>query len=132
VLPWTGDQYHLQSELAARDATQDLRLRDRLQHQRLRCGPYGDSTSCHGSTEGCGYDSQNVGLSQNPDNLNTGSNPYPGYVWWNTTTASDYCDSGAAGSGSFRVDSPSTAACWGVDTATNGPWYMPAVEFTTP
>lgn len=93
--------------------------------------PYGDATACHSTSEGCGYNSLNVGLSQDPDNLNRGSNPYPGYVWWNTTTAGYYCDSGAAGSGTFRIDSPSTAACWGVDTSTNAPWYMPAVEFTT-
>jgi hypothetical protein len=53
--------------------------------------PYGDNTSCHGSTEVCGYDSLNIGLSQDPDNLSKGSSPYPGYVWWNTSTASDYC-----------------------------------------
>jgi hypothetical protein len=93
--------------------------------------PYGDATACHSTSEGCGYDSLNVGLSQDPDNLNKGSNPYPGYVWWNTQTTANYCDSGAAGTGTFRIDSPSTAACWGVFTATNAPWYMPAVEFTT-
>ena len=93
--------------------------------------PYGDATSCHSTTEGCGYDSLNVGLSYDPDNLNVGSNPYPGYVWWNTSTASDYCDSGAAGSGTFRIDSPSTPACWGVYNEPDAPWYQPAVEVTT-
>ena len=93
--------------------------------------PYGDNTPCHSTTEGCGYDSLNVGLSYDPDNLNVGSNPYPGYVWWNTSTASDYCDSGAAGGGTFRIDSPSTPACWGVYNAPDAPYYMPAVEFTT-
>ncbi len=93
--------------------------------------PYGDATSCHSTTEGCGYDSLNVGLSYDPDNLNVGSNPYPGYVWWNTGTAANYCDSGAAGTSTFRIDSPSTAACWGVYNEPDAPWYMPAVEFTT-
>ena len=93
--------------------------------------PYGDSTPCHTPTDQCGYDSLNVGLSYDPDNLNKGSNPYPGYVWWNTSTATDYCDGGAAGSGTFRIDSPSTPACWGVYHAANAPYYMPAVEFTT-
>jgi hypothetical protein len=93
--------------------------------------PYGDATGCHATSEGCGYDSLNVGLSYDPDNLNVGSNPYPGYVWWNTQTAGNYCDAGAAGSGSFRIDSPSTTACWGVYNAPNAPYYMPAVEFTT-
>src|SRR5579862_2703960 len=85
--------------------------------------PYGDNTACHSTSEGCGYDSLNVGLSQDPDNLNKGSNPYPGYVWWNTLTAANYCDSGAAGTGSFRIDSPSTPACWGVYHAGTAPWY---------
>ena len=93
--------------------------------------PYGDATACHSTTEGCGYDSLNVGLSYDPDNLNKGSNPYPGYVWENTKYAPYYCDGGAAGTNVFRIDSPSTAACWGVYHPGTAPWYMPAVEFTT-
>jgi hypothetical protein len=91
--------------------------------------PYGDATACHATSEGCGYDSLNVGLSYDPDNLNVGSNPYSGYVWENTTYAPYYCDGGNAGVGVFRIDSPSTPACWGVYTSTEAPWYMPAVEF---
>jgi len=95
--------------------------------------PFGDSTACHATSEGCGYDSLNVGLSSDPDNLNVGSNPYSGYVWQNTNYAPYYCDyngvSSPAGTGVFRIDSPSTPACWGVDTSTEAPWYMPAVEF---
>ena len=93
--------------------------------------PYGDNTACHSTSEGCGYNSLNVGLSYDPDNLNSGSNPYPGYIWQNTDYAPYYCDGGAAGTGTFRIDSPSTPACWGVYTDTDAPWYMPAVEFTT-
>jgi hypothetical protein len=100
--------------------------------------PYGDNTACNnGVNDQCGYDSLNVGLSYDPDNLNVGSNPYPGYVWWSTTTAANYCDGGLAGTGTFRIDSPSTPACWGVypngmpATYNEAPWYMPAVEFTT-
>ena len=93
--------------------------------------PYGEATACFTSTEGCGYDSLNVGLSYDPDNLNVGSNPYPGFVWWNTLNGGNYCDSGAAGTGTFRFDSPSTAACWNVDSPPAAPWYQPAVEFTT-
>jgi hypothetical protein len=37
--------------------------------------PYGDATACHSSTEGCGYDSLNVGLSYDPDNLNARIEP---------------------------------------------------------
>jgi len=94
--------------------------------------PYGDSTACHSTTEGCGYDSLNVGLTQDPDNLNVGADTYPGYVWWNTQTAGDYCDGGVAGTGTFRFDSPGTAPdnqCWGVDSEHGGPWYIPSVAF---
>jgi hypothetical protein len=99
--------------------------------------PYGDNTACHATTEGCGYDSLNVGLSYDPDNLNIGSNTYSGYVWENTDYAPYYCDNGAAGTGTFRMDSPSTTPCWGVypngspPTYSEAPYYMPAVEFTT-
>lgn len=93
--------------------------------------PYGDATACHSTSEGCGYDLLNVGLSQDPDNLNKGTDPYPGYVWENTTYAPYYCDGGNAGTGTFRIDSPSTPACWGVYNAPNAPWYIPSVEFTT-
>ena len=96
---------------------------------------YGDGTACHATAEGCGYDSLNVGLTQDPDNLNVGADTYPGYIYWNTQTAGNYCDSGGAGTGTFRFDSPSTTACWGVNpngnpaTYTEAPWYIPSVAF---
>ena len=70
--------------------------------------PYGHATACYSSSGGCGYNSLNVGLSSDPDNLNKGTNPYSGYVWWNTLNKGFYCDNGAAGTGTFRIDSPST------------------------
>src|ERR1700730_10657108 len=60
----------------------------------------------------CPADSLNVALSQDPTNVKKGSDPDTGKVFWNTSTATDYCDGGAAGSGFFRLDSP-TATCWG-------------------
>lgn len=60
------------------------------------------------------YDSLNVAVSTK---LTTGGNPNPGKVFWNTATATDYCDGGAAGSDFFRLDSPGTSpsdACWTV------------------
>jgi len=91
--------------------------------------PYGDSTTCHGTSQGCGYDSLNIGLSQDPTNLNQGSDPYPGGIYQNAT-AGEYCDSGNAGSGTFRFDSPSTTSCWVENDGygTTG-YYIPAVEF---
>jgi hypothetical protein len=92
--------------------------------------PYGDATACHSTSEGCGYDSLNVGLSEDPDNLARGTDPNPGTIWQNTSYAPYYCDGGTAGTDSFRFDSPNTAPCWGVDTASEAPWYIPAVQFT--
>jgi hypothetical protein len=95
--------------------------------------PYGDATACHATAQGCGYDSLNVGLTQDPDNLSKGADPYPGTVYWNTQTAANYCDNGGAGTGTFRFDSPSTTPCWGVSGPpyTTAPWYIPAVQFTS-
>jgi hypothetical protein len=99
--------------------------------------PYGDSTACHASTSGCGYDSLNVGLSNDPSNVSVGSDPNPGTVYWNTQTAGDYCDGGAGGTGTFRIDgAANTATCadggastgWAV-SGTGSPYYVPAVQF---
>lgn len=92
--------------------------------------PYGDATACHSTPQGCPYDSLNVGLAQDPDNLNRGTDPHPGFVYWNTQTAGNYCDTGNAGTGTFRFDSPSTPACWGVIHSGTAPWYIPAIKFT--
>jgi len=37
-----------------------------------------------------------------------GSYPLPTSAYWNTSTPGNYCDSGAGGSGTFRLD----AGCW--------------------
>ncbi len=98
--------------------------------------PYGESTACHASVSGCGYDSLNVGLSQDPSNVSVGSDPNPGTVYWNTQTAGDYCDGGAGGTGTFRIDgAANTSTCsdggaatgWAV-SGTGSPYYVPAVQ----
>lgn len=93
--------------------------------------PYGTGTACFSTPQGCGYDSLNVGLSNDPANLNKGTDPYPGTLWWDTQTAGYYCDEGVAGTGTFRFDSPSTTPCWGsgFGGSDSAPWYVPAVEF---
>jgi hypothetical protein len=91
--------------------------------------PYGDSTTCHSTSQGCPYDSLNIGLSQDPTNLNTGSDPHPGGIYQNASSGGEYCDSGTAGTGTFRFDSPSTTECWSVYADTFAPYYIPAVEF---
>ena len=57
----------------------------------------------------CPIDSLNVGLSTKAPSK--GSDPYPGTAFWNTQTATDYCDGGAAGANTFRLDSPGFP-CW--------------------
>ena len=91
--------------------------------------PYGYGTACALSTAGCGYDSLNVALATVNPQPTVGSDPLPGTVYWNTSTPSDYCDGGTAGSSIFRLDSPSNA-CWGVNAPyTISPYYVPAVQF---
>ena len=98
--------------------------------------PYGDATACHATVEGCGYDSLNVGYGEDPSNVSVGSDPNPGTVYWNTATAANYCDDGAGGTGTFRIDGAAdTATCWdgGANTGwsaggTGSPYYVPAVQ----
>ncbi len=90
--------------------------------------PIGEGASCYGSSGGCGYDSLNIGLSQDPTDLTAGSDPNPGTVWQYSSQGSEYCDGGAAGTSVFRLDSPSSA-CWSVNSDNNPPYYIPAVKF---
>jgi hypothetical protein len=101
--------------------------------------PYGDATACHATAAGCGYDSLNVGLDEDPANVSAGTDPNPGTVYWDTATASDYCDNGAGGTNTFRIDgAANTATCWdgGANTGwsvsgTGSPYYVPAVQINT-
>ena len=89
-------------------------------------GPLGTATACHSTTEGCGYDSLNVALSSEPPSPSVGSDPVTNSIYWNTGTASNYCDGGTGGSGTFRLDQ----GCWGVNPPyTSAPYYVPAVRF---
>jgi hypothetical protein len=80
--------------------------------------PIGESPPCYTSSSGCPYDSLNIALAPT---VVVGSKPSPDTVFQNTSYASNYCDGGAAGVGTFRLDSP-TSACWA--------GYVPAVQFT--
>lgn len=103
--------------------------------------PYGEATACHSSSGGCGYDSLNVGVSQEPTAPSVGSDPYQGTIYQDIVNAgyeNDYCDGGAAGINVFRIDEPTgyptsngtNDNCWSVNYPTTGsPWYIPAVEF---
>jgi hypothetical protein len=92
--------------------------------------PFGQSTACYTSSGGCGYDSLNIALSQDPTNVTVGSDPNPGTVWQYSNYASEFCDGGAAGTGFYRLDSPAPPSCWGVSPPyTSAPYYVPAVQF---
>lgn len=81
--------------------------------------PIGQSAACFSTFAGCGYDSLNVALEGNPT---VGSAPAPLDAYWNTLVAGWYCDGGAGGSGTFRLD----AGCW-VDPDFS---YLLATKFT--
>jgi hypothetical protein len=90
--------------------------------------PIGESAPCFNSAGGCGYDSLNIALSQDPTNLTAGSDPNFGTVFQNSSIGGEYCDGGAAGTGSFRLDSPASPSCWGAgNDPTLPPYYIPAV-----
>jgi hypothetical protein len=91
--------------------------------------PYG-ALPCESSVSGCPYDSLNVALSQDPTNVTSGHDPDFGKLWWNTSTAGNYCDTGTDGAGFFRLDSPDAPPCWGVNSpGDSAPFYVPAVQF---
>jgi hypothetical protein len=81
--------------------------------------PVGESASCFATSAGCGYDSLNIALSNEPTDVSSGSDVTPSTVWQNSPLGSVYCDGGLAGTNTFRLDSP-TSACWSP--------YIPAVQ----
>jgi hypothetical protein len=94
--------------------------------------PIGESAACYGTSGGCGYDSLNIALTQDDGtgyggNVSTGADRYPGTVYQNAL-AGDYCDGGAAGADTFRIDSPTGTSCWSVNGDGNAPFYIPAVD----
>lgn len=93
--------------------------------------PYGDGTPCHATEAGCPYDSLNLALSNDPADVSVGSDPQQGTIYWNTSYAGFYCDGGAAGVGTFRIDSPGYPTCWNEGGTDSGPapYYVPSVQF---
>ena len=84
--------------------------------------------ACNATTAGCPYDSLNVALSTDATDLSDGSDPNPGALFMDSSTASEYCDSGANGVGTFRLDSPNDG-CWSFGDLNTLPAYIPAVQF---
>jgi hypothetical protein len=68
--------------------------------------PIGESAPCFTSSGGCAYDALNVGTGDSPPSV--GSQPQPDDAYFNSTQGSQYCDGGAGGTGTFRLD----AGCW--------------------
>lgn len=79
--------------------------------------PIGTGAPCFSTNEGCFYDSLNVALAPV---VTVGTKMFPDTLYWNNLYASNYCDNGLAGTGTFRLDSP-TVACW--------VGYVPAAQF---
>jgi hypothetical protein len=89
-------------------------------------GPLGSSNPCNSNSTGCPYDSLNVALSLDPANVTVGSNAVTNGLYWATTYATFYCDGGASGVGTFRLD----GGCWGDSPPyTTSPYDVPAVQF---
>ena len=80
--------------------------------------PIGESALCFTASGGCFYDSLNIALAPM---VNVGTQAFSGTVYQKSDFGSRYCDSGIAGTGTFRLDSP-TNQCW--------IGYVPAVQFT--
>jgi hypothetical protein len=68
--------------------------------------PIGESPTCFGSSSGCPYDALNVGTTDSAPSA--GSQPLPDDAYLNSSWGGAYCDNGAGGTGTFRLD----AGCW--------------------
>lgn len=91
--------------------------------------PVGQSAACFATSAGCGYDSLNVALTEDPTNVSAGSSVLPGKLWLASNAGGQYGDGGAAGLGKFRIDSPNVAPWWGVnDPYSSAPWYVPSIK----
>jgi hypothetical protein len=70
--------------------------------------PIGESAPCYTEDGGCGYDSLNVALTGPPS---IGSNPRPDDAYVDSTWGGAYCDGGAGGTGTFRLDVATGPSC---------------------
>jgi hypothetical protein len=84
--------------------------------------PHGTGTACFSTAQGCGYDSLNVGLTTSNS---VGTDTDPDGAFWNTSTAGNYCDNGAGGTGTLRLDTGVAPNC-----SPGGAWtgFTPAGE----
>ena len=68
--------------------------------------PIGEGAACFTTSGGCPYDGLNVGTSDSSPSA--GSQPLPDDAYLNSAAGGVYCDGGAGGTGTFRLD----AGCW--------------------
>lgn len=81
--------------------------------------PLGYSTACSQTTEGCPYDSLNVGLNTSATAPYVGADAQPAGAYLDSATPGQYCDAGTSGVGTLRLDDD----CWG--------GFVPMAEITT-
>ena len=80
--------------------------------------PYGRSTACAGSPQGCGYDSLNVALTNGSSSSavapTVGTNPDPNDAYVLGQGNGAYCDGGLGGIDALRLDTPAAGhqPCW--------------------
>lgn len=72
--------------------------------------PIGTGAACYSSSGGCGYDSLNVGALAFPGAPFAGSDLDPDGAVLDSSWAGAYCDGGAGGVGTLRIDT--AAGCW--------------------
>ncbi len=91
--------------------------------------PQGNSAPCTTSSGGCYYDALNVGLTEPPNEASptpvapsVGADPAPEDAYHDSQTASNYCDMGLQGTGTFRLDD-GAPPCW--------TGYQPLFKVTT-
>jgi hypothetical protein len=73
---------------------------------------------CNSESGGCFYDALNVALIEPPEAPTVGTDPAPNDLYQNGLYAPYWCDGGAGGTGTFRLD----AGCW--------PGEQPAIKVT--
>ena len=81
--------------------------------------PLGYNTACSQTTEGCPYDSLNVGLNTSPNAPYVGTDVQPDGAYLDSATAGQYCNSGTVVPGTLQLDD----GCW------DG--FVPMAEITT-
>jgi hypothetical protein len=72
--------------------------------------PIGTGAACYASSGGCGYDSLNVGVQTFAGSPFAGTDLDPDGAVLDSTWGGAYCDGGAGGTGTLRVDT--SAGCW--------------------